>query len=158
MCENSHLLLGTTVVVVRLELHGSSSKLFVWDFSSRPLESSKIGEKHKDFCRTSIVARHMLLGSIDPISTKIKSWANRSIMWVPLSWEILWNKLGASFHSENPDLFLDFWSAVIFSLLGRYSAVRVITHWRRWSHIYFANWTNFKFWTPPIFNRDVKVW
>ena len=82
---------------------------------------------------------------------------NRSISGVPLSWQILWNDWRASFHSEESELFLDSQSAVTFSFLGRYSAVRVIPYWRRWSHISFSHWTSFKFWIPPIFNWYVKA-
>ena len=83
--------------------------------------------------------------------------ANRSISEVPLTWQIFWNDWGASFYSEVSELFLDSQSAVIFILLGRYFPVRVIPHWRRWSHISFANWTNFKLCVPSIFNRYVKA-
>ena len=80
-----------------------------------------------------------------------------SIFWQIFSWQILWNDWGASFHSEEPDLFLDSQLAITFSFLGRYSAVRMYPYCRRWSHISFANWIDFKFWKPLIFNRYAKA-
>ena len=83
--------------------------------------------------------------------------ANRSFSGVPLSWQILWNSCWASFNSKESRLFIDFQSAVTFSLLWRYSAIRLVQHWRRCSHISFTNWTSFEFWIRTIFNRYGKA-
>ena len=101
------------------------------------------GEKHKDFCGTNFVGRHLLLGLMDLVSTKSKPWsdeivliwweANRSFSRVPLCWQILWDNWRASFHSDESELFLGSQSAVTFSSLERHSTVTVILHWRRWS-------------------------
>ena len=92
------------------------------------------GEKHKDSSGTNFVGRHLLLGSMDLASTKSKSWSDK-IIWKQIdvslglpSVDRFWNDWGASFHSEESELFIDSQSAVTFSLLGRYSAVRVIPH------------------------------
>ena len=110
-------------------------------------------EKHKNSCRTNFVARLYCLAQW--------TWTPRmdliSISWQIFSWQILWNDWGASFHSEEPDLFLDSQLAITFSFLGRYSAVRMYPYCRRWSHISFANWIDFKFWKPLIFNRYAKA-
>ena len=53
------LLLGTTVVMARLDLHHHGA-FFFENFC-------------KDFCGTNFVAKHLLLGSMDPASSKSKS-------------------------------------------------------------------------------------
>ena len=76
---------------------------------------------------------------------------------VSLSWQIFRNNLEASFHSKKFKFFIAWQSAVTFSLLGRYSAVRLILHRSRWSHVPIANWANLKFWVLPVFNRFLKA-
>ena len=39
-----------------------------------------MGEKRKDFCGINFVGRRLLLGSMDPASTKSKSWSDK-IVW-----------------------------------------------------------------------------
>ena len=54
-------------------------------------------------------------------------------------------------------MFRDSASAVKFNSLGRYSAVIVISYFKRYSHISLANSTIFRFLVPPIFIKYVKA-
>ena len=156
-CIDILILLGATVVQARV------ARIIIGNFSFQTLLKTfgvmQMGEKHKNSCGTNFIGRHLLLGSMNLASTQSKLWSD----------EIIWKQIDLSlgFHSVDnslkwlavelasipriPNYFLTPQSAVTFSLLGKYSAVRVIPFWRRWSHISFVHWTSFKLWVPSIF-------
>ena len=115
-----------------------------------------MGEKHKDSCGTNFVGRHLLLGSMDPVSTKSKSWFD----------EIIWKQIDLSIGFPSVEKFSEMTGEIasIPRSLNCFLTPNLLPHsvyWegqRRWSHIFFllirlALNSGY----PPILNRYVKA-
>ena len=63
----------------------------------QPLGSCKMGEMHKDSCKTYFVGRHLLLGLMDSASTKSKSCSD----------EIIWQQIDLSLGFPTVDKFFE---------------------------------------------------
>ena len=71
--------------------------------------------------------------------------ASKSTLGIPLFWQTCWKTFGQSFHSDEPLLFWDCQSASTFKELERYSAVTVISCFKRYCQISLLKFSNLWF-------------
>ena len=111
-----------------------------------------MGGKHTGVCVTNSIEMHLMHDSKDLVSMEHKLVSHViDGMQTNLSWENpLSGKLSKKFnalsiHSEESKMFRDSQCAVEFNSLGRYSAVIVILHFKRYPQISLANSAIFRF-------------